>query len=404
MARRYVVLAAFVLSRMVIGFVADNPDIYPSWAADATSDIIIYNSWAEQMQEDQARPYRDFEVEYPPGALPIATVPYAIAQDDYRTTFIAESVAFDALGLLAMYRLARRRNSWWGVSAWLLMFPLLGPVAYLRLDMAVAASLAWALERFEAQRWSAAGLLLGIGGAIKIAPLLLLPPLAMAAPRRWRPIAAAAAGAMVFVIPFATDVPAIYDNVLARNAVRGVHVESIWGSILLLARVTVGATADVVTAFGASDVEAPYASLLEAVSNVLALAVLLASTAFVLTRVRRSDGAHAVLVASTSLMLLTAVGSVLSPQFNVWLVAAMAAALTIEPVRFRYSAAMLSIALALTHLHYPILFWRYLAVEPFVVSVAVFRNASLLAAGVLAATATWRYGQDGGMRRETLLS
>ena len=98
------------------------------------------------------------------------------------------SVAFDALGLLAVYRLARRRGSWWGVVAWLALLPLLGPVSYTRLDMAVAACLAWALERIEAGRWTTGGAVLGLGTAIKITPGLLLPAVVLASPNGGGPL------------------------------------------------------------------------------------------------------------------------------------------------------------------------------------------------------------------------
>ena len=394
MRRLALVLLVFAVTRLLIGYVSDHPDLYPDGSADPTGDVANYVVWSNQMQDFGNRPYRDFKVEYPPGSIAIANLPYFITHKDYRTAFIAESVAFDALGLWAVYRLARRRGSWWGVVAWLGLLPLLGPVAYTRLDMAVAACIAWALERVEAGRWTQGGFWLGLGTAIKLTPGLMLPAVTLAAPRRWRPAAAFLAVVAISLMPFVPDLRALFDSVAGYHLDRGVHAESLWGSAALVSRVTLGTSVDVVAAFGAFDISSRFDDGLKMVSNIAALGVLLDSMLTASRRVRRGDGAHTVLVVGGSLILLTAVGRVFSPQYLVWLVAPIAAGLAIAPRALRWSAAMLAVSIALAHLVYPVWFYDYLEVKGWAVGVGFARNVALLAAGLLAVRVAWRYQPD----------
>lgn len=392
MARRtLLIVVIFVCSRAAIGLVAHDPDVYPPGSIDPTTDVDNYGYWAQQLQDGDQWPYRDFFVEYPPGALVVASVPYAVAKPAFRAGFIAESIVFDALGLWAMYRIASRRDHWRGVWAWLVLMPLLGPVAYTRLDMAVAACLAWAFERAETRRWTGAGGFLGLGAAVKLVPALLLPALALAAPRRWRPLAAAAACGVPFLLPFAGDLPSVVDDVLHRNAERGVHAESLWGSLALAARVAVDAPVDVRWAFGAADLSGSFTDELGLVVDLAAVIVLIGSVVLMARRVRPGDGAHAVLLAGAALIMLTAVGRVFSPQYLMWLVPAVGAGAAICPRQFRWPTTFLAIAVTLAHLVYPGLYEDYLKAEVWAVLIGLTRNVAILCAGVLAFRAALRY-------------
>ena len=382
---------AFALTRLGAGYLADHPETYPPGTADATADVQNYGLWAQEMQDEGRNPYRDFHVGYPPGALALANVPYAVDAADYRQAFVAESVLFDALGLWAMWRLARRRRSWSGVLLWLLLPPLLGPVAYTRLDIAVAACIAWAFERLEARRWTAAGSWLGLGAAVKVVPVLLLPIVALAAPRRWRPVVAAAGVVLVFIGPFATDLSEMYAEVMSGNVDRGVHAESLWGSLVLLGALLTNTDVDVSWAFGAADISTSFDGLLGLLSNLAALTVLITAAYASRSRGNRGDGPYIVLICAAALILMTAVGRVFSPQYLLWSVAAAASGISIVPRQFRWPSAFLGVAIILAHVVYPPLYFDYLRSDPTAVIVGAIRNGALLAAGVSAAAVAWRY-------------
>ncbi|MEY2420220.1 MAG: hypothetical protein QOI95_287 [Acidimicrobiaceae bacterium] len=392
-----IVLLAFAATRLVAGYVADHPTVYgqPGSVVDPTSDVANYIVWGNQMQDFHHWPYRDFGVEYPPGALVVANAPYAVDVLTYRTEFIILCIAFDALGLVAIYRLARRTGSWWGVGAWLVLIPLLGPVAYTRLDLVVAASIAWSLERAAAGRWSASGVWLGLGIAAKLTPVLILPGLVAVAPRRWRPFAAASLVVAVFVAPFVFDLPEMYDSIAAYHLHRGVHAESIYGTFAMVWQSLFGSDIKVVGAFGAFDVQGTFADRLKVLSNVAALGVLADLTLTTLRRVRRGDGGHLCVVIAGSLVLLTAVGRVFSPQYLVWLVAPMAAGLAFAPRLLRGAALALAGSVLLSGIFYPAMYFKYFNLEGDALAVALGRNVLLLVAGVLGVRAAWRYPGSG---------
>jgi hypothetical protein len=82
---------------------------------------------------------------------------------------------------------------------------------------------------------------------------------------------------------------------------------------------------------------------------------------------------------------------VFSPQYLVWLVAAMAACLAIAPRAYRWSAALLGVSIALAHVVYPVVFYDYLDGQGGAVVVGVVRNVSLLVSGVIAVGAAHRF-------------
>jgi len=391
------VVLVFAATRLAAGWVADHPTIYgrEGSVADPTSDVANYIVWANQMQDFGHWPYREFGLEYPPGALPIANLPYWLDPFDYRVEFIALNVAFDALALVALHRLARRTGSWWGVAAWLALVPALGPVAYTRLDMPAAACIAWALYLVATRRWTGAGVWLGLGIAIKLTPGLLVPALAVAAPKPARVVAAAGGVVAMALAPFLFDLPELYDHVAGYHLDRGVHGESIYGNAVMIARTWFDADIEVVSAFGAFDVEPGAVEGLKTLSNIAAIGVLIDSVLTARYRARRGDGHHLVVVVASASILLAAVGRVFSPQYLVWLLAGMAAGLAVAPRLLRWPAVLLAGSVVASHVFYPSMFFGYWALEGQAVVVATLRSLLLLAAGLLAVRAAWRYRPSG---------
>ena len=174
-----VVIVAFVLTRGAMAYVVENPDLYSVGqheVIDAGFDRGNYRILSERFREVGDRPYQDYPLEYPPGAFAAALVPDLFGQPfDYEFRFLLFAIAVDAVGLVAVWRLARRTGVWWGVGAWIVLVPLVGPVTYSRLDIVVAAALAWALERAVAGAWGRSGVAFGVGAVSKLVPALLLP-------------------------------------------------------------------------------------------------------------------------------------------------------------------------------------------------------------------------------------
>jgi hypothetical protein len=386
-------VVAFVVTRLVAGYVADHPLLYGPHRADGTGDVHLYDFWTWQLRHTSATAYNSLRIEYPPGALPFMFIPRYIRALDYRTEFIALMVIVDAVGLYGLVRLARRTGVWWGVAAWMVLIPALGPVSYARLDLVVAVALVWCIERAHAGRWGQAGALLGVGVAVKLVPLLLLPVLLAAAPRgarRW--VLAGAAGVVaITLVPFAFSLPDVWHSVVSYHSNRGVQSESTWGSILLLLHYWNHYPADIVVAFGAYDVKAGVAPTLKTVSNVLALTAFAGITALA-WRQRSLDPRRLSLLALAAMSLYISLGRVYSPQYLTWLIALAAVALTLAPRMARPAAAVLVAVVVLAHIEFPFWFWDVVYDEKGgALAVLLTRNALTLAVGVLA---LWGWRQE----------
>lgn len=353
------VVAAFLLTRGVAGYVADHPQIYGSNRADGTGDVQRYDELSWEMRHDNLSPYGEtLQMEYPPGAIPIMMVPRYVRAVSYRTEFVIFMVLFDALGLYGLVRIGRRTGSWWGAATWFLLVPALGPVTYTRFDMVVAVIFVWILERALASRWGHVGVLIAAGTAVKLVPVLLLPLLFFVAPRdRRRLLVGSFAGVLALaVLPFVNVLPGLYHSVIGYHTERGVQAESLWGAALLGARWLSAYPVAVVASHRAWDAVGPSSDLLKTISNGLSLAVVGLAVALA-WRMRIGDLRRLSLLAFGVMSLLVGVGRVYSPQYIMWLIALGAAAMAMAPRRATPAVAVLAVTTGLAHLEFPVWFW-----------------------------------------------
>jgi hypothetical protein len=372
------------VTRGIIGYVADNPEKIYKGRADPTTDVGTYDYWAYNMHDLGNWPYRDFLIEYPPGVIPAVYWERPIDVFDYRTEFIAEMIVVDALGLVAIYRLARRTGVWWGVAAWLVLLPLLGPVAYTRLDLLVAAALAWMLERAYIQRWGGSGVGLGIGFVAKLTPALLFPAMFVVTPQRKRFTVAAAVVTVIAILPFTPMLGDLWHDAVGFHSSRGVQGESMWGSAVLGYRWLTGAPFHLFFEYGSWDVRGPLEEPIKWLSNAIAAAVVLGSAVVAWRRIARNDVVSLSVLLLATLSLLVVAGRVVSPQYFVWLIALAAVALTLAPRASFVPTALLSAAVVLAHLLYPIFFYDYFTEAGYVVALLLTRNLLVLATGITA--------------------
>jgi hypothetical protein len=303
-------------------------------------------------------------------------------------------VIVDAVGLLGLVRLARRTGAWWGVIAWMALIPALGPVSYTRLDLDVAVALIWCIERAHAGRWGHAGALLGLGIAVKLVPLLLLPVLLAAAPRgkrRW--VLLGAAGVVgVTLLPFVLSLPDVWSSVIDYHSKRGVQSESTWGSVLLLVHRWHEYPTEIIVAFGAYDVKAGVAPLLKTISNVVAALAFAGISVLAWRQPSRGDARRLTLLALAAMSLYISFGRVYSPQYLTWIIALAAAALTFAPRMARPAAVVLAAVVVLAHIEFPFWFWDLVYDEKGgALAVLLVRNFLTVGIGVLA---LWGWRQE----------
>jgi hypothetical protein len=346
-------LVAFVLTRVLSGWLAYDRDLYEgdTWVS---GDVATYHFYAGQMIDGGRAPYGDLEIEYPPGSLFVIALPYVLSADEdtYRLLFIIEMILIDALGAVALLVLGRRWGSRWGVWAWIFLIPFLGPIAHVRLDLVPAVLTIWAFERATAKRWLEVGAAIGIGTAIKIYPIALLPILLIAAYRKRQVLLGAALPLAAVVIPYLSTLPELLDSVIGYQTGRGVQVESTWG-LLLLVFSNLGYDVSTAYNFGAFHVTSGLSRAFDLFATLASVGVAVGTYVLGYRRLERGDVRTAAVLSLASMALLLATSAVWSPQFLVWLIALAGVALAARGESLRYVAYVLAGAGVISQIAYP---------------------------------------------------
>jgi Glycosyltransferase family 87 len=357
-------------------------------------DTPLYQEKGEAMAAGQV-PYRDFELEYPPGALPVFWLPTLGPAEHYGSIFEALmwicAAAALALVVLSAAMLGASPQGLLVVAAGVALFPLaLGTVVLTRYDLWPAALTAAALAAVLAGRERLGLAVLGIAVAAKIYPLVLLPPLLVyVARRRGKREAAIGFGAFgaalaVIVLPFALVAPEGLVDSLDRQLGRPLQIESLGSSLLLAAHQLGLYDPTVVTTHGSQNLSGSLPDALASVQTVVQVAALVAVWALF----ARGPATPTRLVAAcaASVVVFVAFGKVLSPQFLIWLVPV--AALVAGRAGLA-SAALLGAALVTTQLWFPTRYWDMVALE-WEGWLVLVRNVLLVLLAVVLGVATAR--------------
>ena len=383
MSRRTIValLVAFLATRALTGYLADHPEHYGPPGSKVTGDSGNYEFWASQILTFQLNEYSEFGMEYPPGSVPFIVLPGVgkPLDESYRTRFVLLMIAVDLVGLLALIVLARRWGSSLGPWVWIAAVPLLGPIAYNRLDLVPAVATILAIERFSARSWFGGGGWLGYGFVSKIYPALFL-PIAFAAARRKQIVLGAGVVVALFLLPYVGFLEEVYRNVLGYHTERGIQIESLWGFVLLFAS-KFGHAVGINFSFGALHVDSSIARFLEVFSQMLSLGVV-AVGVWLASRARAAAGdVSGPQLAGIMFMTMAgtlAVGSVFSPQFIVWLGAMAAAALCDRGSWLRVPGLAVLPAALMTQFIYPFFYERLVATEMPALVLLASRNFLIL--------------------------
>jgi Glycosyltransferase family 87 len=345
--------------------------------------------------------------EYPTPVVWILWLPYGASLGNrvgYLVAFLIFMLALDALFTYALWRSSGRHHDT-AIDFWLIFVPLIGPLSYLRFDMLPAVLAGGALLAARRKPW-VTGALTGLGAAIKLWPALLIGAfMSYRADRRPAGIAFVVVGFGLALISLIFGGWLRLISPLTWQSDRGLQIESIWATPLMLARAVKPDywTVDM-SRYQAYEI---FGSGIEAwvmISNIatlfgLALIILLTIRAF------RYDGSTPVaigfvIVAIVAIMTIT--NKTLSPQYLLWLGGPMAALLAFRPHALpgekpainRMAGQLLILAL-LTQLVYPLLYDSYLGLHGramIIVAtiVTAIRNLALVAFTVEACWLAWR--------------
>ena len=345
--------------------------------------------------------------EYPTPVVWILWLPYGASLGNrvgYLVAFIIFMLALDALFTYALWRSAARRHDT-AIDFWLIFVPLIGPLSYLRFDMLPAVLAGGALLAARRKPW-VTGALTGLGAAIKLWPALLIGAFtSYRADRRPAGIAFVVVGFGLALISLIFGGWLRLISPLTWQSDRGLQVESIWATPLMLARAVKPDywTVDM-PRYQAYEI---FGSGVEAWVMISNIATLFGLALIILVTIRafRYDGSTPVaigfvIVAIVAIMTIT--NKTLSPQYLLWLGGPMAALLAFRPQALpgeqpainRMAGQLLILAL-LTQLVYPLLYDSYLGLQGHVMIiiatiVTTIRNLALVAFTVEACWLAWR--------------
>jgi len=333
-------------------------------------DTPVYQRYGNAIADGKV-PYRDFDLEYPPGALPVFALPGLAEPGQGQDVSPAFRRAFETLmwlcgaaALLAMavvLRVLRRPfGEVWAFLMFTAVAPLaLGSVILSRFDLWPAAIVVAALAALVSGRLRLGHGLLGLGVTAKLYPVILI-PLGMAyvwrrAGRREALTCLGVAAAVVAAVflPFVVLSPGGVWHSLSVQLGRPLQVESLGSSLLLVAHHVFGTGVTGDTSHGSQNLAGGAADAL-AVGTTIAQAGVLIWIWAAFSR-GPANGEALVRATAAAVCAFVAFGKVLSPQFLIWLIPLVP---LVRGRRGLWASGLLLAALVMTQLWFPFRYFR----------------------------------------------
>ena len=331
-------------------------------------DTPVYQRYGNEIAKGQI-PYRDFDLEYPPGALPAFAVPGLVShgghdqsvKPGFRRTFETMMWMCGAVALLAMALTLRElRASPWLPLLFAALAPLaLGSVILSRFDLWPAAIAACAIAALATSRFRLGHLLLGLAAVAKFYPGVLVPlAVAYAWKRRGRRdaligLALSVGGFLAVFLPFLALAPGGVWHSISVQLGRPLQVESIGAALLLVGHHVFGFGLAGETSHGSQNIDGTAADAVGVVSSVVQAGVLI----WIWTSFARGSATLSALVraSAAAVCAFVAFGKVLSPQFLIWLIPVVP---LVRGRRGLWAGALLLAALVLTQVWFPFRYFR----------------------------------------------
>ena len=361
------------------------------------TDLPVYWGYASRIAAGETPYTHSFEVEYPPLAVALFRLPgHTGSEHLYGIWFnILMGAITIATGVVTAYvacRLWPRGGRAYVASV---LFPvsvaLIGTIVLNRYDVAVALLVAIFILCLTAGWYTAAGFVIGMGFALKLTPLALLPLVLLLAgpPRKWAwPLVAFGAAAVAPFLPYVLRSWSGVWYVFQYHLERPLQIESVLGTPQLLGQLLGADWASWAWSHGSHSLIAPGVGFAADMSGGLTLLAVAAVYLFVWLRRHRLRQAPAdqVLVVLALLLALMTFGKVLSPQYFIWILPAWA----LVAARDRWIAVLGGLTLALTQAEFPALYWNLLSMQPAPLAIVITRNTLLLVTYAFTLWRLWR--------------
>ena len=339
------------------------------WQRTQIVDTPVYQHYGEAVLDGRV-PYRDFDLEYPPAALPIFVLPALARADDYGGAFellmwACGVAAIVSLGL-ALAAVDAGSTRLYAAIGFLALAPLaLGSVILSRYDLWPAALTIAAVAALLGGRERVGFAILGLAAAAKIYPFVLLPlALVWAARRRgtrelWVGLGCFAAVVAACLLPFLILAPGGVAHSIGEQLGRPLQLESLGASLLLAAQQLGLYEATVTSSHGSQNLAGRLPDSLASIQTAFQAVAVAVVWALFATRDRGREG---LLVASAAAVAaFVAFGKVLSPQFLIWLLPLVPAVAGAPGLA---AAGVFAVALVTTQLWFPFRYWDVVALEP----------------------------------------
>ena len=312
------------------------------WAHGELVDWPTYQNYGSAIVDHHRIPYRDFAVDYPPGALPVFIVPAWFGDYANALEWVMASCGVALVGVLAF---VRREAAYYAALAPLLV----GSLILSRFDLWPALLLVAALAALLGGRDSIGWAFLGAAVAAKLWPLVVVPPALLWSARRGhaRSAVVGLAVAAAAFVPFAVVAPHGVWHTLSSQFSRPLQVESLGAAFL-----TTFGHPSIVSTHGSQNI-AGHGALDAVLSAVGTIAVIAAWIAFASGPTTRDRFVRYAVAAACAFV---AFDKVLSPQYLLWLIPLVP---LVRGRRGLAATALLTVACVLTQVWFPQRYFAY---------------------------------------------
>jgi uncharacterized membrane protein len=332
-------------------------------------------------------PYRDFILEYPPFSLFFFLIPRLISSNylAYTVLYQVETVIFALIGLLVLYDVSRRlgKAPWKLMTVYSLGILAIGPVTCQQFDLFPAILVLLAVYFFWLDKHPAAWALLALGTMTKIYPAAIAPLFLIVYVRNhqyrliWFGIFTFGLVSLAVLLPFLISSPGSLTNLYEYHAQRGIQIETIYSSILMVGQKLGWITAHSGFGFGSWNIEGTATGTIADLSTLL-LVVLLAFTYWQIYVRSKQQKIDIMRLGSCSFLVVLIVlitSKILSPQYLVWLIPL----LPLVMGRWRLVVwTMFVVVGALTYVIFPHLYLQLVDFDSTAVTVLALRNLLLI--------------------------
>ncbi len=339
------------------------------WHRNPIIDTPVYQGYGEKILDGHV-PYRDFDLEYPPGALPVFVLPALADHDDFGSAFELLmwtcAVAVVVLVGTTLSAVGAGAARLYAATAFVGIAPLLlGSVVLSRFDLWPVALVAGALAALVSGRDRLGLGLLGAATATKLWPAVLL-PLALVWLVRTRGRREGLIGLGVFlavgaaiVLPFAVLSPGGLAHSLTTQLGRPLQIEALGGGILLAAHQLGVYDPSIVSTHGSQNLSGSVPDAFATIETALLVVALV--VVWVLFARGLPDRERLLTASVAAVVAFVAFGKVLSPQFLIWLIPLVPLVAGTAGIA---ACWLLAAALVTTQLWFPHRYWDVVALQP----------------------------------------